>query len=72
MKALDRSVEMLSLWIVTSLVTFIRSVNQSTIKSCLTFGLLPKKEQWKHQKCKINKNDIYVKMKVILAVMCTT
>ena len=35
MKALDRSVEMLGLWIVTSSVTFIKSVNQSSIKPCL-------------------------------------
>ena len=32
MKALDRNVEMLGLWIVTSSVTFIKSVNQSSIK----------------------------------------
>ena len=32
MKALDRSVETLGLWIVTSSVTFIKSVNQSSIK----------------------------------------
>ena len=36
MKALDRSVKMLDLWIVTSLVTFIKSVNQNSIKPCLT------------------------------------
>ena len=35
MKALDRSVETLGLWIVTSSVTFIESVNQSSIKPCL-------------------------------------
>ena len=35
MKALDRNVEMLGLWIVTSSVTFIKSVNQSSIKPCL-------------------------------------
>ena len=34
MKALDRSVETLGLWIVTSSVTFIKSVNQSSIKPC--------------------------------------
>ena len=32
MKALDRSVETLGLWIVTSSVTFIKSINQSSIK----------------------------------------
>ena len=37
MKALDRSVETLGLWIVTSLVTFIKSANQCSIKLCLTF-----------------------------------
>ena len=36
MKALERSVETLSLWIVTSSVTFIKSVNQSSIKPCLS------------------------------------
>ena len=35
MKALDRSVETLGLWIVTSSVTFIKSANQSSIKPCL-------------------------------------
>ena len=35
MKALDRSVETLGLCIVTSSVTFIKSVNQSSIKLCL-------------------------------------
>ena len=35
MKALDKSVETLGLWIVTSSVTFIKSVNQSSIKPCL-------------------------------------
>ena len=35
MKALDRSVETLGLWIVTSSVTFVKSVNQSGIKPCL-------------------------------------
>ena len=35
MKALDRSVETMGLWIVTSSVTFIKSVNQSSIKPCL-------------------------------------
>ena len=34
MKALDRSVETLGLWIVTSSVTFIKSANQSSIKLC--------------------------------------
>ena len=34
MKALDRSVETLGLWIVTSLVTFIKLANQSSIKLC--------------------------------------
>ena len=34
-KALDRRVETLGLWIVTSSVTFIKSVNQSSIKPCL-------------------------------------
>ena len=36
MKALDRSVETLGLWIVTSSVTFIKSANQCSIKLCLT------------------------------------
>ena len=40
MKALDRSVETLGLWIVTSLVTFIKSVNQSSIKLCLIVHLV--------------------------------
>ena len=40
MKALDRSVETLGLWIVTSSVTFIKSVNQSGIKPCLKRKLL--------------------------------
>ena len=35
MKALDRSVETLGLWIVTSSVTFIKSTNQSSVKLCL-------------------------------------
>ena len=35
MKALDRSVGTLGLWIVTSSVTFIKSVNHSSIKPCL-------------------------------------
>ena len=50
MKALDRSVEMLGLWIVTSSVTFIKSANQSSIKLCqfdscyiLNTTTLPKK-----------------------------
>ena len=34
MRALDRSVETLCLWTVTSLVTFIKSLNQSSIKVC--------------------------------------
>ena len=34
MKALDRSVETLGLWIVTSSVTFIKLANQSSIKLC--------------------------------------
>ena len=34
MKALDRRVETLGLWIVTSSVTLIKSVNQSSIKPC--------------------------------------
>ena len=40
MKALDRSVEMFGLWIATSLVTFIKSVNQSSIKPCLIVHLV--------------------------------
>ena len=40
MKALDRSVETLGLWIVTSSVTFIKSVNQSSIKLCLIVHLV--------------------------------
>ena len=50
MKALDRSVKMLGLWIVTSSVTFIKSANQSSIKLCqfdscyiLNTTTLPKK-----------------------------
>ena len=35
MKVLDRSVETFGLWIVNSPVTFIKSVNQSSIKPCL-------------------------------------
>ena len=35
MKAPDRSVETLVLWIITSSVTLIKSVNQSSIKPCL-------------------------------------
>ena len=35
MKALERSVETLGLWIVTSSVTFIKSLNQSSIKPSL-------------------------------------
>ena len=34
MKALDRNVETLGLWIVTSSVTFIKTANQSSIKLC--------------------------------------
>ena len=40
MKALDRSVEMLGLWIVTSSVTFIKSANQSGVKLCLIVQLV--------------------------------
>ena len=40
MKAIDRSVETLGLWIVTSSVTFIKSVNQSSIKPCLIVHLV--------------------------------
>ena len=40
MKALDRSVKTLGLWIVTSSVTFIKSVNQSSIKPCLIVHLV--------------------------------
>ena len=41
MKALDRSVETLGLRVVTSSVTFIKSVNQGSIKPCLTlYGVL--------------------------------
>ena len=39
MKALDRSVETLGLWNVTSSVTFIKSANQSSIKLCLFLRL---------------------------------
>ena len=39
-KELDRSVETLGLWIVTSSVTFIKSVNQSNIKPCLIVHLV--------------------------------
>ena len=40
MKVLDRSVETLGLWIVTSSITFIKSVNQSSIKPCLIVHLV--------------------------------
>ena len=40
MKALDRSVETLGLWIVTFSVTFIKYVNQSSIKPCLIVHLV--------------------------------
>ena len=40
MKALDRSVETLGLWIVTSSVVFIKSANQSSIKLCLILHLV--------------------------------
>ena len=40
MKALNRGVETLGLWIVTSSVTFIKSVNQSHIKPCLIVHLV--------------------------------
>ena len=40
MKALDRSVKTLGLWIITSLVTFIKSVNRSSIKPWLTVHLV--------------------------------
>ena len=40
MKVLDRSVETLGLWIVTSSVTFIKSANQSSIKLCLIVHLV--------------------------------
>ena len=40
MKALDRSVETLGLWIVTSSVTFIKSANQCSIKLCLIVHLV--------------------------------
>ena len=40
MKALDRSVETLGIWIVTSSVTFIKSANQSSIKLCLIVHLV--------------------------------
>ena len=39
-KAPDRSVETLGPWIVTSSVTFIKSVNQSSIKPCLIVHLV--------------------------------
>ena len=39
-KALDRSVETLGLWIITSSVTFIKSANQSSIKLCLIVHLV--------------------------------
>ena len=40
MKALDRSVETLGLWIVTSSVTFIKSANQCSIKLCMIVHLV--------------------------------
>ena len=40
MKALERSVETLGLWIVTSAVTSIKSANQSSIKPCLIVHLV--------------------------------
>ena len=39
-KALDRSVETLGLWIVTSSVTFIKSANQCSFKLCLIVHLV--------------------------------
>ena len=45
MKALDRSVKMLGLRIVTSLVTFTKSVDQSGIKPCLTLKSV-REEAW--------------------------
>ena len=47
MKALDRSVETLGLWIVTSSVTFIKSANQCSFKLCLISILLPNTNIWK-------------------------
>ena len=40
MKALDRSVETLGLWIVISSITLIKSINQSSIKPCLIVHLV--------------------------------
>ena len=51
MKALDRSVETLGLWIVTSSVAFIKSTNQSSIKLCLTL--------WSHCYKKIKQKAFY-------------
>ena len=67
MKALDRCVETLGPWIVTSSVTFIKSGNQSSIKLCLLvrrlhlYPLL-----WLLEKVVFNTN-ITVKMQVIVA-----
>ena len=48
MKALDRSVETLGLWIVTSSVTFIKYANQSSIKLCLNELVFFAPKKWKH------------------------
>ena len=50
MKALDKNVEMLGLSIVTSSVTFITSVNQSSIKLCLRETYSQKINSYERQK----------------------
>ena len=50
MKALDKNVEMLGLSIVTSSVTFIKSVNQSSIKLCLRKTYSQKINSYERQK----------------------
>ena len=57
MKALDRSVETLGPWIVTSSVTFIKSVNHSSIKPCLTAKLYPGRDRFEFDQGHVTKNQ---------------
>ena len=52
MKALDRSVETLGLWIITSSITFIKSANQSSVKLCLEV------KHVKHAKLRLNRAKV--------------
>ena len=54
MKALDRSVETLGLWIITSsiTITFIKSANQSSVKLCLEV------KHVKHAKLRLNRAKV--------------